>query len=97
MSKADFVRIDRDAALDFGRACKAAGVRHFELLCAVGANAKSSSLYLRTKGELQDGLKALDFERLSLFEPSMIITPTNRYGIGQAVLLKAMRDRTAAT
>lgn len=89
MDKAQFVRIDRDAVLDFARACKAAGVRHFELLCAIGANAKSSSLYLRTKGELEDGLKALNFERLSLFEPSMIITPINRYGTLQAVLLKA--------
>ena len=90
MDKAQFVRIDRDAVLDFARACKQAGVRHFELLCAIGANSKSSSFYLRTKGELEDGLKALNFERLSLFEPSMIITPANRYGVGQAVLLKAM-------
>ena len=90
MDKAQFVQIDRDAVLDFARACKQSGVRHFELLCAIGANAQSSSFYLRTKGELEDGLKALNFERLSLFEPSMIITPANRYGVGQAVLLKAM-------
>ena len=90
MSQAEFQKIDRDAVLDFARACKRAGVEHFELLSAVSANSKSSSFYLRTKGELEDGLKALDFERLSLFQPSMIVTPTNRYGLGQAVLLKAM-------
>jgi len=32
-------------------------------------------------------LKALNFERLSIFQPSMILTPTNRYGFGQAVTL----------
>ncbi|MGK0365420.1 MAG: hypothetical protein ACI85O_002486 [Saprospiraceae bacterium] len=32
-------------------------------------------------------LKALNFERLSIFQPSMILTPTNRYGIGQAITL----------
>ena len=90
MSKEEFVRIDRDVVLDFARGCKSAGVRHFELLSAVGANAASRSLYLRTKGELQEGLKALDFERLSLFQPSMIMTPTNRYGFTQALSLFAM-------
>ena len=36
------------------------------------------------------GLKALKFERLSLFQPSMIVTPQNRYGATQAVMLLAM-------
>ena len=90
MSESDFVRIDRDAVLDFATACKQAGVQHFELLGAVGANAKSASLYLRTKGELEDGLIGLGFERLSLFQPSVIVTPTNRYGLSQAILLLGM-------
>jgi uncharacterized protein YbjT (DUF2867 family) len=87
MSKAEFIRIDKDAVIDFAKACKQAGVKHFELLSAVGANAGSSSLYLRTKGELEQALKELDFERLSLFQPSMILTPTNRYGLSQALIL----------
>ena len=87
MSKAEFVRIDRDAVLDFAAACKQAGVRHFEILGSVGANATSFSFYLRTKGQLEEALKALGFERLSLFQPSMILTPTNRYGVLQAITL----------
>jgi uncharacterized protein YbjT (DUF2867 family) len=87
IDKAEFVRVDRDAVLDFARACKQAGVAHFSILSSVGANAASASFYLRVKGELQDGLKALKFERLSLFEPSVILTPTNRYGFSQGVLL----------
>ncbi len=87
MSRQEFLKIDRDAVIDFATACKTAGVRHFELLSAVGANAKSPSFYLRTKGELQEALVAMKFERLSLFQPSMILTPTNRYGIQQALTL----------
>src|SRR5215218_3210558 len=84
MSTAEFVRIDRDAVLDFASACKQAGVRHFELLSSAGASSTSALFYLRTKGQLEEGLKALGFERLSLFQPSMILTPTNRYGLLQA-------------
>lgn len=88
MSKEDFVRVDKTAVLLFARACKEAGVKHFELLASVGADAGSASFYLRTKGELEEELKALEFDRLSLFHPSMILTPTNRYGVTQAITLK---------
>lgn len=87
VSKEEFVKIDKTAALDFATACKLVGVRHFQLLSAVGADAKSSSHYLRTKGELQDGIIALAFERVSFFQPSMILTPTNRYGLMQGLML----------
>ena len=87
VSKEEFVKIDKTAALAFATACKQAGVRHFQLLSAVGADAKSNSHYLQTKGELQDAIIALGFERTSFFQPSMILTPTNRYGFSQGVIL----------
>jgi uncharacterized protein YbjT (DUF2867 family) len=87
ISKEEFVKIDKMAVLDFAKACKKAGITHFQLLASVGVDAKSSSYYLKTKGELVDELIALNFERLSIFQPSVILTPTNRYGFSQAVLL----------
>ncbi|MCB1179544.1 MAG: NAD(P)H-binding protein [Leptospiraceae bacterium] len=87
MSKEEFLKIDKEAVLKFGQACKEHGVKHFELLGAIGTNSSSMSFYLRAKGELEDGLRELKFERLSLFRPSMILTPTNRYGISQFIVL----------
>lgn len=88
MSKEDFLKIDKQAVLDFAVACKKAGIQHFELLSSVGINAQSSSFYLRSKGELIEEIKALGFERFSVFLPSMILTPTNRYGFLQGATLK---------
>ncbi len=87
VSREDFVRIDKLAVLDFATACRTAGVRHFQLLGSIGSDANSRSFFLRTKGELEEGLKALAFERLSIFQPSMILTPENRYGLTQALTL----------
>lgn len=87
MSKEEFIKIDKTAVLDFAKAAKKAGVKHFELLASVGIDPKSASFYLKTKGELVEELKALNFDRLSIFQPSMILTPTNRYGFTQAVTL----------
>ena len=87
VSKEDFIKIDKTAVLDFAKACKKADIKHFELLSSVSINAKSSQYYLRAKGELVEELKTLNFERLSIFQPSMILTPTNRYGFSQGVIL----------
>lgn len=88
VSREDFLKIDKQAVIDFGEACKQAGVAHFQLLSSVAIDAESASFYLRTKGELVEALQAMEFERLSIFQPSMILTPTNRYGLMQGVTLK---------
>ena len=88
ISREEFIKIDKDVVVDFAKACKRAGIEHFELLASVGTNAKSSNYYLRAKGELIEELEKLEFERLSIFQPSMILTPKNRYGWSQAIILK---------
>ncbi|MFK8104924.1 MAG: NAD(P)H-binding protein [Saprospiraceae bacterium] len=87
ISKEEFLRIDQQAVLDFAKACKAAGVKHFSLLSSVGIDAHSSSFFLRAKGELVEGIIALEFESFNIFQPSMILTPENRYGILQGITL----------
>lgn len=87
VTKDEFLKIDRDAVVDFAAACRDAGIRHFQLLSSVGADPESASFYLRGKGELEQSLKAMQFEQLSLFHPSMILTPQNRYGPLQGLTL----------
>lgn len=87
VSKEEFTRIDKNAVLDFATACKAAGVRHFSLLGSTMADATSRTFYLRSKGELRNAIEALGFERFSVFQPSMILTQQNRYGLLQGITL----------
>lgn len=79
ISKEDFVKIDKTAVLNFAKSCKLKGVKYFQLLSSVRVSASSKSFFLRTKGELIEELENLNFDRLSIFQPSMILTPTNRY------------------
>ena len=87
VNREDFSKIDKQAVIDFAKACKNAGVTHFELLSSVGISVDSRSFYLRTKAELVEELKVLNFDRLSIFQPSMILTPKNRYGFLQGLTL----------
>lgn len=72
-SKARFKEIDYQYNLDFARACKQAGVRHFFLLSATGASASSAVFYNRVKGELERDVVALGFPYVSIFQPSLLI------------------------
>ena len=80
-------KVEIDYVLGFAQACRDAGVRHFSLMTSVGSNARARSYYLRLKGTQEDRVAALGFERTSLFRPSMLMTPQNRYGAVQAVFL----------
>jgi uncharacterized protein YbjT (DUF2867 family) len=87
VSKDEFVRVDKAAVLEFARVCRVAEIAHFELLGSVASDAASRTFYLKTKGELRNAIGALNFPRFSTFQPSIILTPTNRYGLSQAVTL----------
>lgn len=88
VDRAAFERLDREAVRAFGQACREAQVRHFELLGSVGADPQSRSFYLRVKGLLEQDLEGLGFPRLSLFQPSMLLTPENRYDWKQGLMLR---------
>lgn len=73
-----FIHIDREQVVEMARQAKAAGVKHFSLVSSVGADPTSSFLYPRTKGQTIEDIKALGFERFSVFKPGLLITREGR-------------------
>lgn len=87
VSPEEFRRVDLEGAAAFAAACRRQGVTHFSLLTAVGANPRSRVRYVRIKGEIEGRVRGEGFARASFFRPSMLVTPTNRYGFTQGVAL----------
>lgn len=71
-SKEAFRAIDHDAVIAFGQAVRDKGVPRFVMVSALGADARSSNFYLKTKGEADDGLTRLEFAQLTILRPSLI-------------------------
>lgn len=71
-SQAAFRAIDHDAVLTFARAAKDAGAWHFVIISAVGANATSSNFYQRTKGETEEAVRGIGFQRLDILRPGLL-------------------------
>lgn len=72
-SELAFRRIDLDLPLAAARKARLAGVHTAVVVSAVGADSGSRIFYNRVKGELEDALRQLAFERLVLFRPSLLL------------------------
>jgi uncharacterized protein YbjT (DUF2867 family) len=71
-SQEAFRAVDHDLVLAAAGAAKRAGTPHLIAVSSVGAAAKSGNFYLRTKGQTEDDLRALGFDRLDLIRPGLL-------------------------
>ena len=70
-------RVDYDYQYAFAEHCKNNGVPTFVLVSAAGAKAQSKLFYNRMKGALEEAVKKLNFPRLLIFQPSILIRSKN--------------------
>ncbi len=71
-SKAAQRRVDVDYQVAFAEAARAGGVKTFALLSSMGADAESRYFYMRIKGEVEEAVRALGFERTLIFRPGLL-------------------------
>ena len=65
--------VDVDGVLAFARAARAAKARRFVVISSVGADPSARYFYLRTKGQMEEGLEGLGFESLDILQPGLLI------------------------
>ena len=71
-NEADYYQVDHDYPVLAARIAKERGAKSVFLVTAVGANPNSKVFYVRTKGETERDVIALNFEHTHIFRPSMI-------------------------
>ncbi len=71
-SKENEYKVDFTFNLNFARAAKENGINNYVLISSIGANAKSPFFYTRMKGELDEAVAKLNFEKLSILRPSSL-------------------------
>ena len=83
-------RVDYDYQYNFAEHCCNNGVPTFVLVSAAGAKAQSKLFYNRMKGQLEDAVKELEFPRLLIFQPSVLIR-SNSDRSGENFTVKAFK------
>jgi len=73
--------IDYEIPLEFARIARRNGVAQAVLLSSYGATPKSSVFYSKMKGELEEKVKGLGFDKLIIFKPGLLLRKdTDRLG-----------------
>ena len=94
-SQAAFRAVDHDLIVSAAKGARLAGARQMILVSSVGASAKSRNFYLKTKGETEDALRALGFERLDILRPGLLTgerAGPKRLGEGIAIAAAPLAD-----
>lgn len=84
-SRTRFRTIDLEYPLDFARLGRRRGCSHFLVVSSLGANPKSRIFYNRVKGELEAGLRELDYPCLTIVRPSLLLGPRAEQRLGEEV------------
>jgi uncharacterized protein YbjT (DUF2867 family) len=69
----EYYKVDHDYPVLAAKIAKENGAKSVFLVTSAGANAQSIVFYIRTKGELERDILALNFEHTHLFRPSMLL------------------------
>ncbi|KAJ5226113.1 hypothetical protein N7468_007338 [Penicillium chermesinum] len=65
-------KLDHGVNLDIAKAAREAGTKVYVLISSSGASKDSSIHYSRMKGEIEEGVKELGFERTVILRPGLI-------------------------
>ncbi|MBV1931406.1 MAG: NAD(P)H-binding protein [Porticoccaceae bacterium] len=78
-------RVDLDYQYKAAQLAVENGVGHYLLVSSSGADASSTNPYLKMKGELEDKVTALAFERISIFQPSLLLGSRVDFRLGETL------------
>jgi uncharacterized protein YbjT (DUF2867 family) len=71
--KEAYRKVDYDIPVKAARFCKETGCSQFLLVSSIGADSKSKNFYLQLKGEVEDAIKQISLESVSIFRPSLLL------------------------
>jgi uncharacterized protein YbjT (DUF2867 family) len=72
-SQSEFKKVDYGYCLSFAKKAREAGAKKISLISSVGANPNVNNFYLKTKGEVEEEIKKIDFQIINIFRPSLLL------------------------
>jgi uncharacterized protein YbjT (DUF2867 family) len=82
---ANMEKIDRDLPIMLAGIARKNGIKRIAVVSSIGASASSRNYYLRIKGEMEEGILKLDFEKIVIVRPSMLLGDRKERRTGEMV------------
>ena len=86
-----FQKVDRDIPVALAKWASASGVAVFVTISSIGADAHSKSVYLRTKGEMEEGVARAGVRSTYILRPSLLDGKREEFRLAEEVGNRALR------
>lgn len=85
-NKAEYRRIEYNLPVEIAKISKKNLVSSFLYISSMGANIKASNSYLQNKGQVEDELIKLNFSKLSILRPSLLLGTRKNFRLGEKIM-----------
>ena len=92
--KDEYRRIEYNIPIDVAKIAKANSINSFFYISSIGANPNASSNYLKNKGQVEEELKNLNFSKLAIIRPSLLVGNRKSFRLGEIIFTPIMNTLT---
>ena len=92
--KDEYRRVEYNIPVEVAKITKANSIKSFYYVSSIGANPNASSNYLKNKGQVEEELKNLNFSKLAIIRPSLLIGDRKSFRLGEVIFTPVMNTLT---
>ena len=89
--KNEYKKVEYSIPVDIAKIVRSNSVKSFVYVSSLGANQKSSSQYLQNKGQVEEELNKLNFAKLVLIRPSILLGNRKVFRLGERIGIFVMK------
>ena len=89
--KNEYLNIEYNLPIEIAKIAKSNSVNYFVYVSSIAANTNASGLYLKNKGRAEEELKKLNFLKLSIMRPSILLGTRKEKRVGEKIGIFAMK------
>ena len=83
--KNEYRRIEYEIPVSVAKIAKSNSVNSFIYVSSLGANPKSAGSYLKNKGQVEEELKNINFSKLAVVRPSILLGNRKTFRLGERI------------
>ena len=89
--KNEYIRIEHDIPIEVAKIGKSNSVNNFIYISSLGAKPSAFGLYLKNKGQVEEELIKLNFPKLSIIRPSILLGNRKENRVGEKIAIFLMQ------
>ena len=90
-NKKEYRRVEHDIPISIAKIAKLNSINSFIYVSSMGANSNVSNKYLKNKGQVEDELIKLNFKKLGIVKPSLLLGKRKKFRLGESIAQLIMK------